>query len=113
MSELKKYINIEDTDNATKLMENKVVKTIIHDFYIKENADSTYGIDKLLAEKNDYTVRFIMLQLLKELKYKEKYEGLNIVEQIVLLVLSNDFSKQHMYSEELVAEFKNVLKEME
>ncbi|PEF16390.1 hypothetical protein [Bacillus cereus] len=62
MSNFKKYINIDDTDNVTKLMKNKEVKTIIHNFYIKENAGITYEIDKLLTEKNNYTVRFIMLQ---------------------------------------------------
>ncbi|AJI08712.1 hypothetical protein [Bacillus cereus] len=124
MSEFKKHINIEstatlysslDTDNITKLFKNKEVKSIIYNFYIKENAGFTNGIDKLLAEKNDYTVRFIMLQLLKELKYKEQFGELNGVEQKLTLVFSNDLSKQNLkneYSDALVTAFKNVLKEI-
>lgn len=98
--------------NFSQLLKNKKIKTIIHNFYIKENAGITDWVDKLLAEKNDYTVRFIMFQLLKELNYKENNEGLESLETILFLILSKDLSQkqdlEYLFPDALVNEFKNV-----
>lgn len=106
-----------DTDNVTKMMANKEIKAIIHDFYKKEyKYFVSVGVDELLSyeSKADDGYRFIMFQLQEELAYKDEYESLNELEIILQLILSNDSLKKHkyVYSDELVNEFKNVLKEV-
>lgn len=106
-----------DTDNVTKMMKNKEIKAIIHDFYKEEyKYFVSVGVDELLSDesKADDGYRFIMFQLQEELTYKDEYESLNELEIILQLILSNDSSKKHkhVYSDKLVNEFKNLLKEV-
>jgi len=105
-----------DTDNVTKMMKNKEIKAIIHDFYKGEyKYFVSVGVDELLSDesKADDGYRFIMFQLQEELE-NDEYESLNELEIILQLILSNDSSKKHkhVYSDKLVNEFKNVLKEV-
>src|SRR5699024_7433465 len=104
-------------DSASLMLQNKVIKTIIHDFYKKEyKYFVSVGVDELLSDesKADDGYRFIMFQLQEELTYKDEYESLNELEIILQLILSNDSSKKHkhVYSDQLVNEFKNVLEEV-
>lgn len=96
----------------------KEIKAIIHGFYIEQNAGITCGIDKLLSEENDYTVRFIMRQLEGRLAWKQKFEHLNESESILYYILSKDSFKNLLkgnrkHSKHLVDEFKIVLKELD
>lgn len=113
----KSTYNTFGTDNVAEMMKNKEIKTIIHDFYKKEYKYLvSIGVDELLSSEStaDEGYRFIMFQLIRELAYKYEYESLNESESNLFLILSNDSSKQHkyMYSDQLVNEFKNVLKEI-
>lgn len=106
-----------DTDNVTKMMANKEIKAIIHDFYKKEyKYFVSVGVDELLSDVStaDGGYRFILYQLQEELVYKYEHESLSESETILHLVLSNDSSKKHkyVYSDQLVNEFKNVLQEV-
>lgn len=107
-----------DDNNITKWMKYKEIKAIIHDFYKKEyKYFVSVGVDELLSDEStaDEGYRFIMFQLEEELAYKYEYESLNESETILRLILTNDSSKKHkyVYSDQLVSEFKNVLKEVE
>lgn len=106
-----------DSDNISKWMKHKEIKTIIHDFYKEEyKYFVSVGVDELLLDesKADDGYRFIMFRLQEELTYKGEYESLNELENILQLILSNDSLKKHkhVYSDKLVNEFKNVLKEV-
>lgn len=110
--------NLFDTDNVTKMMANKEIKGIIHDFYKKEYKYLvSVGVDDLLLNEStaDEGYRFIMFQLQENLSHKHEYEYPNEFETILYLILSNDLSKRHkyMYSDKLVSDFKNVLREKE
>lgn len=105
-----------DDDNISKWMKHKEIKAIIHDFYKKEyKYFVSVGADELLIDEStaDEGYRFILFQLQENLSHNE-YESLNEFETILYLILSKDSSKQHeyVYSDQLVSEFKNVLKEV-
>lgn len=99
-----------DTDNVTQMLKNKKNKTIIHDFYKKE-----YKYYVSVGADREY--RFIMFQLLEELNDKGNEGLLGNMETILFLILSQDLSKtqdlEYVFSDALVNEFKNVLKEVE
>ncbi|MDO7285877.1 hypothetical protein Q5W88_21800 [Shouchella clausii] len=89
-----------------KVLKNNEVKTIIHDFVA---ADS---VAELLADDSNYSIRLIMLDLLKKLAKKDE---LNESETVLLFTLSIDLKQQDYvrYSDVLVNAFKSVLKEVE
>lgn len=107
-----------DIDNISKWIKHKETKMIIHDFYKKGyKYFVSVGVDELLSNPStaDEGYRFIMFQLQEELAYKDEYQSLNELETVLQLILSNDSLKKHkyVYSDRLVNEFKNVLKEVE
>lgn len=96
-----------DADNLSKMMKNKEIRTIIYDFY--ESQQVELDLENVEAE-----CRKFMLNLFKELDSKDENEGLDDMENILFLFLSNDLFKyqdlEYLFSDELVNEFKNVLK---
>lgn len=117
ISEGTENFNPFNVDKVAKMLKNKEIKTIIQDFYVEKYAGMTDGADKSLAEKNDYNVRLIMSQLLKELYYKEINERLERIETVLYSILGKDLSQnqnlEFVFSDALVSEFKTVLKEVE
>lgn len=110
-------VGILNDSNISNWMKHKEIKSIIHNFYKKEHRYFvSVGVDKLLSGKStvDEAYRFILFQLQENLSYKNGYKSLNELETVLHLILTNDSSKQHeyIYSDQLVSEFKNVLKEV-
>lgn len=101
-----------DTDNVTKMMTNKEIKAIIHDFY-KSNHSllDELSPDESTADEGD---RWVVFQLERNLAYKSQFESFTEAENTLLQLLLTSSEDNHLkYSNHLVNEFKNVLKEME
>src|SRR5690625_6793630 len=87
-----------DTDNVTKMMKNKEIKAIIHDFYKGEyKYFVSVGVDELLSDesKADDGYRFIMFQLQEELE-NDEYESLNELEIILQLKIGRASCRERM-----------------
>ena len=92
--------------------------SIIHDFYKKEyKYFVSVGVDELLSNEStaDDGYRFIIFEFERHLAYKDEFKGLSLPENELFCLLLKNSTEQHeyVYLDELVNEFKNVLKEVE
>lgn len=97
-----------DKDNVSKMMKNKEIKAVIHNFYKSKQVE-------LDLENVEAEYRHFMWKLEIFLASKDENEGLDDMETILFFMLLKDGTKQyeHAYTEHLVNEFINVLKEVE